>query len=87
MESTFSKYIERMLAKATYEYDESVKQWAAWVGDMPGVYAQAPTVEETRRELSSVLEDYVLVSLSEGKRIPGFIFTGSPKRRSYAKTR
>ena len=83
MELTITKYIEKSLGKATYEYDEAVKQWAAWVDDVPGVYAQVPTVENTRRELASVLEDHILTSLNEGKNIPGFSF---PKR-TYAKTR
>lgn len=85
MEFIFAKYIEKMLSQATYEYDESVKQWATWIDELPGVYAQAPTVEAAREELASVLEDYILVSLSEGKRVPGFVFSGSAKR-AYAKT-
>ena len=83
----FSKYIEKMLARATYEYDESVKQWAAWIDEVPGVYAQEPTVEGARKELASVLEDYILVSLSEGRRVPGFTFSKLSKPRAYAKTR
>ena len=85
MELTFSKYIEKMLTKATYEYDKEVKQWAAWINEVPGVYAQAPTVEEARKDLVSVLEDHILVSLSEGKQIPGFMLRRPLKRRVYAK--
>lgn len=84
MELFLAKYIEKALEKATYEYDESVKQWAAWIEEVPGVYAQASTVEAARKELASVLEDYVLLSLSEGKRVPGFVFPKSAKR-VYAK--
>lgn len=84
MELFLTKFIEKALEKATYEYDESVKQWAAWIEDIPGVYAQESTVEAARKELASVLEDYVLISLSEGKRIPGFMFSKSAKR-VYAK--
>ncbi len=78
-----------MLTKATYKYDESVKRWAAWINEVPGVYAQAPTIEEARKDLASVLEDYVLVSLSEGKRVPGFnfVFPRLSQRRVHAKTR
>lgn len=74
MELMFSKQINKMLAAAEYEYDGLVKQWAAWIKGVPGVYAQGPTVESARDELASVLEDYLLSSLQEGKRIPGLIF-------------
>lgn len=77
----FAKYIEKTLSRATYEYDGAVKQWAAWIEGMPGVYAQGPTVEDARRELSSVLEDHVLVSLQEGRRIPGFWLFGRPRQQ------
>lgn len=82
MQLLFSKYIEKMLARASYEYDEAVKQWAAWIEELPGVYAQGNTVEETRATLASVLEDYVLVSVAEKKRIPHFAFA----KRLHAKT-
>ena len=69
-----SEFIEKKLTGATYEYDESVKSWAAWIESMPGVYGQGKTVEEARKELTEILEEYLLVSLKEGKSIPGFAF-------------
>lgn len=84
MELMFSKYIEKTLSRAAYEYDGAVKQWAAWIEGMPGVYAQGPTVEDARRELSSVLEDHILVSLHEGRKIPGF-WLFSRSRQQHAK--
>lgn len=67
-----SEFIEKKLKEATYEYDKSVKSWAAWIESLPGVYGQGETVEEVRKELTEVLEEYILISLQEGKKVPGF---------------
>lgn len=72
MELALSKYIEKLLSRAKYEYDNSVKQWATWVDGLPGVYAQGQKVEEARQELASTLEEYILISIREGKLVPGF---------------
>lgn len=82
MELALSKYIEKLLNRAKYEYDDSVKQWAAWVEGIPGVYAQGHKVEETRQELASILEERVLLDISERKRIPGFELS----KKLYVKT-
>ncbi len=71
MELTFAQYIEKLLQRARYEYDPSVKSWAGWIESYPGVYAQAETVEEVRADLISVLEGFLIMDLQEGKRIPG----------------
>ena len=71
MESNFAQYIQKFLRSAHYEYDPSVKNWAGWIEGYPGVYAQAETVEEVRADLISVLEDFLILDLQEGKRIPG----------------
>ena len=81
MELKLSNYINNLLKKAHYEYDESVKAWAGWIRDFPGIYAQGKNVEEVRAELISTLEDYLLVNLKRGAKIPGF----SISPRHYAK--
>jgi len=83
MESKFLNYINQLMKKAHYEYDASVKEWAGWIGGFPGVYAQGKSVEEVRSELMSAVEDYLLVDLKRGRKIPGF----SISPRQYAKTR
>lgn len=83
MELALSKYIEKLLSRAKYEYDVSVKQWAAWVEGLPGVYAQGAKIEDARQELASTLEEYVLISISERKSIPGFELS----KKLHAKTR
>jgi len=59
-------YVEKMLRRANYEFDERTNSWCASVDDLPGEYAQADWVEEVRTELAEVIEEYVLVSL-QGK--------------------
>lgn len=63
MKLVFSEFIERALARARYEYDDSVKQWAAWVDGFAGVYAQGKRIEDVRQELAATLEEYLLLSI------------------------
>jgi len=77
MKLLFSEFIEKAIARAHYEYDDSVKQWAAWVDGFSGVYAQGKRIEAVRQELALTLEEYLLLRIREGKRVPGF---GIPKR-------
>lgn len=72
MELYITNYIEKLLRKAEYEYDKATKSWCASVADLPGAYAQADTVEEIREQLAEVIEDYILISLQERQRLPGF---------------
>ncbi len=76
------QYILRLLHKAHYEYDSSVKAWVGWIEGFPGIYAQAKNVEGVRSELISTLEEYILLDIKEGKHLPGF----SRTIRRYAKT-
>lgn len=82
MELKLFQYILRLLHKAHYEYDSSVRAWIGWINGFPGIYAQAKSVEEVRSELISTLEEYILLSIKEGKRVPGL----SGVARHYAKT-
>lgn len=66
------QFVEDKLLNAEYEFDKSVGQWAGWIKGFPGVYAQGNSIELARRELAEVLEEYVLVSLQEKKKVKGF---------------
>ncbi len=66
------RYIERYLRKAEYEYDPETQSWLGSINQLPGVYAQADSVEELRTKLVEVIEDYVYVSLHEGHLLPNF---------------
>lgn len=74
MKLILAQYIENALSKAHFEYDTSVRQWVAWVDGLPGVYAQGKGRRETREELVSVLEEYILLAIRDGRRISGFGF-------------
>ena len=67
-----SAYIAKQLAKAKYEFDPNTKSWCAWVSSLPGVYAQAESVEEVRSELADVIEEYIIVKLKSGQNLPQF---------------
>lgn len=72
MELFIAKYIENLLKKAKYEYDDATNSWCASIDELPGAYAQADSVEEARNELASVVEDYIFVSLYERQQLPNF---------------
>ena len=72
MELYLINYINKMLKKANYEYDPATNSWCGSVDELPGVYAQADTVEDVRSELAEVIEEYVFVSLQEGHPLPEF---------------
>lgn len=67
-----NNYIEKMLKKVQYEYDEETKSWCAILKDLPGVYAQADNVEEAREQIAEVIEDYIIVSLQKHQELPAF---------------
>lgn len=85
MELKLSRYIEQLLKRAHYEYDPSVKDWVGWIAGYPGVYAQGRTVENVRADLASILEDFIVLDLQEGKKIPGFpIFSRALKSNAHS---
>ena len=65
-----SSYVEEVLKKAKYEYGDATNSWCAMVDVLPGAYAQADTLEEARAQLAQVIEEYVLVSLVNGDKLP-----------------
>jgi len=72
MKLYITQYIENLLSKAEYEYDRKTKSWCAILKELPGVYAQANTLEDVRNQLVEVIEDYILVSLQEKQPLPRF---------------
>jgi len=55
MELFLIKYINKMLKKAKYEYDSATNSWCASVDELPGVYAQADTIEDVRSEIAEII--------------------------------
>ena len=63
---SISGFIQQQLPLVSYEFDSVTKEWCAWIPKLPGVYAQAKTVEAVRQQVIEMLEDYVLVALRSG---------------------
>lgn len=70
--SPLNQYLANLLKLAKYEYDEATKTWCAYIDEFPGIYAQQSTIEETRKELEEMLEEYILLNLAEGLPLPNF---------------
>ncbi len=63
------EYIQATLEKAEYkQLDNST--WFAEVPDFEGVWANGKTVEECRKELVEVIEDWLLLKLRDGDPVP-----------------
>lgn len=65
-----NKYIAAALRRAHYEILDGDEGFYGSIPELPGVWAQAATLEECREELSSALEDWLLFSLSRQQTIP-----------------
>ena len=64
-----SKYIDKALERARYEVLED-GSFCATVAGLRGVVALGHGVEECRRELAAVVEEWVLVRVARGLAIP-----------------
>ncbi|MBU1089835.1 type II toxin-antitoxin system HicB family antitoxin [Patescibacteria group bacterium] len=84
MKLRLQQFIENKLSKAHYEFDESVGQWAGWIEDVPGIYAQAKNIEMVRKELSEILEEWVLFGLRDNQKLKGFDLNAVLKQKVYA---
>lgn len=63
------EYIDRALRRATYDKLED----GTFVGEVPGlqgVLANAISLEECREQLAEVIEEWVLVRVARGLRVP-----------------
>ena len=63
------EYLKAAMKKAQYEILED----QTFYGEIPGfegVYANEPTLEDCRDELESVLEDWILFSLTQHLPLP-----------------
>ena len=62
-------YVDQGMAEASYEKLED-NRYAGRVPSCPGVVAFAPTLRACEDELRSTLEDWILVGLKLGHRLP-----------------
>ena len=64
-----SKYIGKALERARYEVLED-GSFCATVRGLRGVVALGRTIEESRRELAEVVEEWILVRVARGLSVP-----------------
>lgn len=67
----FTEYIEQRLKYARYK---PLKD-GLYFGEIPGlkgVWASAKNLENCREELKEVLEDWILLKMRDGEKMPGF---------------
>ncbi len=66
-----SEYIAKKLGDARYK----LLRDGSYFGEIPelkGVWANAKNLENCRKELQEVLEDWLLLKVRVGEKIPGF---------------
>lgn len=78
-----TEYVERAMRHARYEFMEGGR----FFGQIPqckGAWAEAKTLEACREELRSVLEDWILLGLHLGDKLPvidGINLNRPPRRK------
>jgi predicted RNase H-like HicB family nuclease len=65
-----TSYIRAAMRRARYEIVEDDASFYGEIPAIPGVWANAKTLEACREELESVLEGWVLVSVADHSPIP-----------------
>lgn len=63
------EYLNKALENANYKQLED-KSWFAEIDGFDGVWANGETVEFCRKELSEVLEEWLLLKIRDGDKIP-----------------
>lgn len=63
-------YIEKKLKSAHYKILKD-KTFFGEISGLGGVWANVKTLEECREELREVLEDWLLLKIQDGDKIPG----------------
>jgi predicted RNase H-like HicB family nuclease len=66
----FSEYVETALSRAEYKVIEDDEPYFASVSELPGVWASGKTVEECRKELVEVIEEWIVARLQRSLPIP-----------------
>ena len=66
----FSEYITVALEKAQYKVIEDEYPYFAEVPELEGVWATGKTIEDCRKELIEVIEEWIVARLQRGLSIP-----------------
>lgn len=65
-----TQYIQAAMHRAKYEILEEDGAFYGEIPELPGVYANAPTLEDRRELLQSMLEGWILLGLHLHHPIP-----------------
>lgn len=63
------EYVQKAIERAKYKQLED-RSWFAEIPGFPGVWAQGKNVEACRKELWSVLEEWLILKLRDNEPIP-----------------
>ncbi len=64
------EYIQAAMDRARYEILSDDGSYYGRIPGFKGLWANAPTLEKCRRELQSTLEDWLLLGIRLGDRLP-----------------
>lgn len=78
-----SEYIARQLQMATYKSLEDGTYFGE-IPTLPGVWANAATLEDCRNELRDVLESWIVLSLKRGDDIKELNLSDDAQAKAYA---
>lgn len=67
----FTEYINKKLKTAKYKILKDGNYFGE-VPDIKGVWSSAKNLEDCRKELQEVLEDWFLLKVRDDEKIPGF---------------
>lgn len=66
-----SEFIETKLREAHYKLLKD-KTYFGEIPGLKGVWANAKNLEDCRKQLREVLEDWIVLKIRDGERVPGF---------------
>jgi len=76
-------FIDSKLKNASYKILGDSTYFGEIQG-VKGVWANVDSLEDCRRELKEVLEDWLVVKIRAGEKVAGFSSAFNKKRRAYA---
>lgn len=65
-----TQYLQAAMQQATYEVLSDDNSFYGEIPGFPGVWANAPTLENCQEELQSALEDWILVRVADHLPLP-----------------
>lgn len=64
------EYIEEAITRAHYEIIDNDEPYYGEIRELKGIWSTGKTLEECRMKLKEVVEDWILVSIKKGIKIP-----------------